>query len=198
MVLGDLDGNGSSDQIMLYYNGDKNYPLATRDQLVKQLPYMKKKFLHYSDYRNVKVSDIISQAQKEQTAELAIQELQSAWIRNDGKTFTLIPLPGEVQFSPVEAIEHGDFNGDGKLDLLLAGNFRAVQTELGPYDAGLGCILEGDGQGGWIPVSPMASGFLVPGEARDIKAVKISKNERIYLVSRNNSQLLGFKLNGKK
>jgi hypothetical protein len=194
MLLGDFDGNGSSDQILVYYNGEKPYPFASRDQLVKQLPYLKKKFLKYSDYRNVTVEDIISIAEQGQSAELAINELQSVWIRNDGNKFSLFPLPEEAQFAPVEAIHSGDFNRDGHADLLLAGNFNAVQTELGPYDASLGLLLLGDGKGKFKPVSSSSSGFIVRGEARDIKEIKTSKNEKIYLVSRNNDCLLGFKL----
>ena len=78
--------------------------------------------------------------------------------------------------------------------LLLAGNFNAVQTELGPYDASLGLLLLGDGKGNFKPVTPMSSGFIVKGEARDIKEVNTSKNEKIYLVSRNNDSPIGFKL----
>jgi len=198
MLLGDFDGNGSSDQILIYYNGDKSYPFASRDQLVKQLPYLKKKFLKYSDYRNVTVEDIISVAQQGQSTQLTINELQSVWVRNDRTQCTIIPLPQEAQFSPVEAIHSSDVNADGHADLLVAGNFSAVQTELGPYDAGLGLVLLGDGNGNFKPATPMASGFIVKGEARDIKEVNTSKNEKIYLVSRNNDSLLGFKLIRKK
>ena len=194
MLLGDFDGNGSSDHILVYYNGEKSYPFASRDQLVKQLPYLKKKFLKYSDYRNVTVEDIISVAQQGQSAELVINELQSVWIRNDRNKFSVFPLPEQAQFAPVEAILSDDFNQDGHADLLLAGNFNAVQTELGPYDASLGLLLLGDSKGNFKPVSSPSSGFIVRGEARDIKEIKTSKNEKIYLVSRNNDCPLGFKL----
>lgn len=198
MLLGDFDGNGSSDQILIYYNGDKSYPFASRDQLVKQLPYLKKKFLKYSDYRNVTVEDILSVAKAEQTAELSIQELQSVLIRNDGNQLSLLPLPAEAQFAPVEAVHSADFNGDGHPDLLVAGNLSAVQTELGPYDASVGLMLLGDGNGNFEALSPMKSGFMVVGESRDIREIRTSKNEKIYLVSRNNEGLIGFKLKQKK
>jgi hypothetical protein len=198
MLLGDFDGNGSSDQILIYYNGEKSYPFASRDQLVKQLPYLKKKFLKYSDYRNVTVEDIISVAQQGQSAQLSINELQSVWIRNDRTQCKVYPLPEEAQFSPIEAIHTDDFNRDGHADLLVAGNFNAVQTELGPYDAGIGLLLLGDGKGNFKSASPRSSGFIIKGEARDIKEVKTSKNEKIYLVSRNNDSPVGYKLTATK
>jgi len=64
MYLGDFDSNGGSDHILVYYNGDTSYPFTSRDQLVKQLPSLKKKFLNYTDYRDVKLEDIVTPQQK--------------------------------------------------------------------------------------------------------------------------------------
>jgi hypothetical protein len=193
MILGDLDGNGSSDHIIVYFNGDKSYPFASRDQLVKQLPYLKKKFLKYKDYRDVKVEDIVSPALKNQTTELRIDELQSMVLINNANKFSLNALPAEAQISPIEAFLIEDVNEDGFSDILLAGNLAAVQTELGPYDAGIGLTLLGNSKGNFSAVQPMNSGFIVKGEARGIKSIKTLNNRRIYLVSRNNDSLVGFR-----
>ncbi len=193
MLLGDFDGNGSSDHIILYYNGDTSYPLATRDQLVRQLPYLKKKFLFYKDYRNVNVEDILTPAQAGQSAELRINQLQSVVARNNGNGFTLSELPFEAQTAPVMAICVEDINEDGKLDIILGGNLKAVQTELGPYDAGFGMVLLGKGDCSFNALSPSQSGFFIQGETRSIKIVKNKKNEKLILVARNNDTLLGFK-----
>ena len=193
MLLGDFDGNGSSDHILIYFNGEKSYPFATRDQLVKQLPYLKKKFLKYKDYRNVTVHDILSSAQEGQSAELHINELQTVFVRNDGSKFVLNTLPIEAQFSPVKAICVTDLNSDGKMDVLLGGNLKAVQTELGPYDSSLGLALLGDGLGGFKTLSPSQSGFVISGEIRSIQKLLTSKKENIFLVSRNNEAIAGFK-----
>ena len=193
MILGDLDGNGSSDHIIVYFNGASSYPFASRDQLVKQLPYLKKKFLKYKDYRDVKVEDIVSPALRNQTTELRIDELHSLILLHSTNAFLVKPMPVEAQISPIEAIYAGDLNSDGFVDLLIGGNLSAVQTELGPYDAGLGLVLLGNGKGDFDPVQPMNSGFIVKGEVRGIKSVKTLKNETFYLVSRNNDSLLGFR-----
>jgi len=193
MLVGDFDGNGSSDHIIVYFNGDKSYPFATRDQLVKQLPYLKKKFLKYKDYRNVTTNDILSPAQAGQSADLKINELQTILARNDGNHFAMTPLPAEAQFAPVKAILTADINKDGFQDILLGGNLKAVQTELGPYDASYGLALLGDGKGNFKPLSPTQSGFVVKGEIRSIQTVKNSRKENIFMVSRNNEALIGFK-----
>ena len=64
MYLGDFDSNGGSDHILVYYNEEDSYPFTSRDQLVKQIPSLKKKFLKYRDYRNVRLEDIVTPQQK--------------------------------------------------------------------------------------------------------------------------------------
>ncbi len=139
------------------------------------------------------MEDIISPALRSQTTGLQINELQSLILINKSTTFSIQAMPSEAQISPIEAICAEDVNNDGLLDILLAGNLGAVQTELGPYDAGLGLLLLGNGKGDFKPVPAMNSGFIVKGEARGIKPVKTLKKEKIYLVSRNNDSLVGFR-----
>jgi hypothetical protein len=192
MLLGDFDANGGSDHILVYYNGDRQYPFVSRDQLVKQLPHLKKKFLHYENYRDAVLSDIVTPEQKQTSAELTIDMLQSVYLRNDGQHFEVVPLPMEAQVFPLETMLSDDVDHDGNLDIILAGNFTATQPDIGPYDAGIGLVLKGDGHGHFESFSPMRSGFVVKGEARDIAVVHTSQNQKIYLVSRNNDSLVAF------
>jgi enediyne biosynthesis protein E4 len=82
MYLGDFDSNGGSDHILVYYNGDKSYPFTSRDQLIKQLPGLKKKFLHYYDYRNVILEDIITPQQQGNSAEMRANMFSSVYLKN--------------------------------------------------------------------------------------------------------------------
>ena len=52
----------------------------------------------------------------------------------------------EAQFAPVTAIVADDFDGDGRTDLLLAGNEFGIPPLFGRYDASYGLLLHGDGQ----------------------------------------------------
>ena len=54
----DFDNNGSYDAILGYYNQDKCYPLYSRDQLIDQVPSMRKKFVRYHDYAGKTMDDI--------------------------------------------------------------------------------------------------------------------------------------------
>ena len=51
MYTGDIDNNNSIDHILTYYNQGKSYPLLSRDQLVKQVPSLRRKFLKYANYK---------------------------------------------------------------------------------------------------------------------------------------------------
>src|SRR2546422_4335629 len=57
-------------------------------------------------------------------------------------------LPTEAQFAPIYASLAGDFDGDGRIDLVTAGNFSGVTPVEGRYDASYGLLLHGDGGGG--------------------------------------------------
>jgi hypothetical protein len=119
--------------------------------------------------------------------------LATALARHNGDgSYTLVPLPREAQVAPVYGILVTDVNGDGKTDLLLAGNFDGVQPEIGRMAASWGLVLLGDGKGNFRPISARESGFLVPGQARDIQRVRTARGD-LYIVARNNDRPLVFR-----
>lgn len=193
MYLGDFDSNGGSDHILVYYNGDKSYPFPSRDQLVRQIPSLKKKFLNYYDYRNVKLDDIVTPQLQGNSAVMHATEFASVVLLNNRGKFDIQKLPTEAQHFPIYGLFIDDVNKDGHADLMVCGNLIAVQPEIGPYDAGVGLFLEGDGTGLFKAISPRTSGFIVQGEGREIRSIMNSKGEKSYLVGRNNDSILAFK-----
>jgi hypothetical protein len=192
MFLGDFDSNGGSDHILVYYNGDKSYPFTSRDQLVKQLPGMKKKFLRYRDYRDVKLEDIVTPEQKGNSALMMVDDFSSAYLENKNHTFVIKKLPFEAQLFPIFDMIADDVDEDGFTDLLIGGNLEASQPEIGPYDAGLGLFLKGNGNGVFTAIPPGGSGFVARGETREIGILKGSDKKKIYVVGRNNDSVLAF------
>jgi hypothetical protein len=58
--------------------------------------------------------------------------------------------------------------------------------------ASYGVFLRGDGNGTFDPVPASESGFLVPGEARDIQRIDTRQGE-LFVITRNNDRPLVFR-----
>jgi len=192
IVYGNFYGNGATDAILCYYNGGKNYPYYSKDEVADQIPSIQKQFLHYSDYADVEVKNLLNEQQwtKAHTAE--VKTFQSVFIRNNGnKSFALAPLPDLAQVSALNGMVSVDIDGDGNKDIILAGNFYPLRVQLGPLDASIGLILKGDGKGNFVSAKPMESGFFIPYNVKDIKTIK-TKTGPMVLVSSNNDSLRVF------
>ena len=111
--------------------------------------------------------------------------LETGIFMNKNKKFTFKALPMEAQFAPIKAIEIADFDGDGKLDLLLGGNFYRVKPEVGRLDGTHGLFLKGNGKHDFKAINAANSGLFVQGEIRDIKRI-----DQKIIFARNNATLL--------
>jgi hypothetical protein len=193
MYVKDFGGSGVVDQIVSVYNHGTSYPIAMRDELLKALPYLRARYPGYKDYARQTVTDIFTPDELRGAILRQARTFATALARNNGDgSFTLVPLPRAAQIAPVYAILARDVDGDGKPDLLLAGNFDGVQPEIGRMSAGYGLLLRGDGTGRFTPVPEPQSGFLVPGQARDIARVRTRRGP-LYVVTRNNDRPLVFR-----
>ena len=195
IIVQDFNGNGFVEQVLSTYMGGVSRPLALRDDLLHALPFRKPRFPTYDAYARASTADLFSPQQL--TGGGAVQKqaytFATALARNNGDgSFTLIPLPRVAQEAPVYGILGGDFDGDGHLDLLLAGNFEGVKPEIGRMSASYGLYLRGDGAGSFTPVETTESGFFVPGQARDIQRLRTRRGD-LYIVSRNNDRPLFFR-----
>src|SRR6185295_14181037 len=193
MYVKDFDGTGVSKQILSVYNHGTSYPIAMRDELVQALPYLQARFPRYADYAGKTVTDIFSPAELAGATLKQAHTFATALARNNGDgSFPLVPLPREAQIAPVYGILASDLDGDGKTDLLLAGNFDGVKPEIGRMSASYGLFLRGDGKGKFTPVRASESGFRVSGQARDIQRIG-SRQGNLYVVARNNDRPLVFR-----
>jgi len=198
MYVKDFDGNGFPEQIVTLYElatvsqDRKSLPLALRDELTNALPYLKPRYPKYSDYAGQTVAQILGSALNDAVVKQAETFATTLALSNRDGSYTLVPLPSEAQIAPVYGVLAGDFNHDGNVDLLLAGNFSGVQPEIGSMMASYGLMLRGNGRGGFTPLYGDQSGFVVAGESRDIQRLRTRRGD-LYVVARNNDRPLFFR-----
>ena len=196
----DIDGNGSLDPVPFYYIKDdegerKLFPAINRDPLADQVPAVKKQFLNHYDYAKATFSDIFKNT--DGLMEFTCEEMASCFFENKGNgKFEKHLLPAEAQFAPVNAILCDDFDEDGTLDLLLAGNEYEMEIMTGRYDASYGLFLKGSGKG-FSPIPPVNSGFTVKGNVRSMALVK-TKSKKLIVVGINNDYLKTFVVNRRR
>ncbi len=179
----DFDANGATDPVVTYFHGNTETPFASKDELVKQMPYLNKKYLSYADFARASLTDLFSREKLSRSKKKKVYELAHTYFQNNGKKgFSKIPLPRMAQISTVHDIMAEDFDNDGFKDLLIVGNSHEISTQLGRMDALHGLILLNDQNGGFRKAS--AQNFDIPGPARSIERIKI-KDVQYYVVGIN-------------
>lgn len=183
LYLNDFDRNESVEGILTFSNKDsRDMPYALRHTLIDQIKSLKKKFPDYQSFKNADINQIFNKEEMKGVQILEANELKSTLFINEGGfNFTATPLPQEAQLAPVYAIEDGDFDADGDLDLVLGGNLYRAKPEVGIYDASHGLYL--DNVEGVFKTSSRSNDFNIKGEIRDIKRI----DNQVFVFRSNDS-----------
>ena len=190
----DLNGDRKIDPVICYTAQGKEYPVASRDELLHQVGTLRKNFTTYGQYANATVREVIGSF-SDSIPKLKVQTTQSCVLENLGNgNFKISPLPVLAQISSVSGIITDDFNQDGFIDILLSGNFYPYRTQYGRSDSSIGLLLTGDGTGNFEPVSWDRSGFFAPGDIRNMISINGKKGRRFILLARNNDKMSLFEL----
>jgi hypothetical protein len=180
MYFTDLDNNGSIDPFFNFYIQGKSYPFVSRDELNEQIYPMRRKFNSYKMYADATINEIFSADDLAKAGKLVINNIKTTLFINTNGKFTTAALPMEAQFAPVSQVITGDFDHDGHTDLLLLGNHSDNRLKIGSIDANYGCLLKGDGKGGFTYIDQPSSGLSVMGDVKS--AIEISINKIQYLL----------------
>lgn len=192
LYVGDVDNNGSEDQMLAVTKDKKLYPFLGKEDLEKTLPALiKKNYLDYKSMAGRTVADIMGGGLPKLKS-CSANTLASVLLRNIKGQLQVSLLPAPVQWSPVFSFLADDFNRDGKPDVISGGNFYGVTPYEGRYDASLGNVLLQE-NGRWNTPMPLQSGLVLDGEVRDIKKIKTVGGKSLYAVARNNNSILFYK-----
>ncbi|MBO0930240.1 VCBS repeat-containing protein [Fibrella aquatilis] len=174
--LADPDQNGETDGLLAVAHNGTYYSFLGKDKLEQRLPYLKKKHLGYRDAAlslEVLFGPALANART-----LEAQTLSSALLHLDNGRFTLQPLPAEAQTGPLLC---GLALPGGRL--LVGSGFRSVQPYEGAYDALIPTLF----QIGKTADLAVLKRLNIPGEVRDLKAIRLANGQMGVLVLLNNA-----------
>ena len=203
ITANDFDKNGGYEAIPSLFLPDtkgalREFPAHGRDDIIDKMPFLKKKYNNYSSFASVTMDEIFTEEQKKGAIRLKVNNSQSCYLKNDGNgKFTMIPLPVMAQVSVLNGMIADDFNDDGNLDVLINGNDFGTEVAVGRYDALNGLLLQGDGNGNFLPLSILQSGIYIPGNGKALVKLMGSKGDYLIAASQNRDALKIFQLKEK-
>jgi len=193
LLVKDWDRNGSIDPLLVYQKHDKEWLFNGLDELKKQMPKISIRYPNYSAFAGHTLHQIFSEKDLISTPKKNAVIFKSIQVLNHGPgNYQIQALPREVQMAPIYAFLADDYNSDGSIDILSAGNFFGNATALGRFDASYGNLLRGDKKNDFVNIEPYQSGFAVEGEVRDMQSINAG-NEKWLLIGRNNGKVAVFR-----
>ncbi len=194
----DFDGNGLYDPFISCFWRDsvgnrKEYFYPTRDDMIKQLVLIRRKFKTYAEYGNATVKEVFTEKEMEGAQILKTNWMSSSFIENLGNgKFKISKLPTQAQLAPIYGMMPYDIDHDGKLDILMVGNDYGMELLNGRADAFYGLVLKNKGNNEFQPVELNESGFYVPGDARALSRIVSAKGNDLIVATQNKDSLKVF------
>lgn len=190
---GDFDENGKWDIVLSYYNQGKPYPVRGLQCSSEQMPSIKEKFKTYNAFGDATIEQVYGEDQLKLALRYDAKHFASSYMENLGDgNFEIHSLPNEAQISCVNSIQVDDYDLDGKLDILIAGNMHGSEVETPRNDAGIGLFLKGDGNGQFEAIPSKESGFYAPMVVNDMETI-IVNGQQLLLLANNNNFMQAFK-----
>ena len=186
----DFDRNGTLDLVLSYENRGVYYPVRGRQCSSQQMPFIAEKFGSYDSFARAKLDEIFEPSQLEGALSYNAYTFSSTYFENrSGAGFESIELPIEAQLSLGTTLISFDVDSDGSLDLLLAGNRHEAEVETPRSDAGIGCLLLGDGKGSFTALEASQSGLYLTGNIKS--GVKIGRKGKkpLFVFARSDGPL---------
>ncbi len=192
----DFDNDGRIDPVMSYFINGKNQIGHSRDKLIEQINAMRVRFKTYQSYAEATFDKSFLPEELSDAYVVKSYNFASSYLENlgDGK-FKLSQLPMVCQISPIEGIVVDDINQDGNIDVLLTGNAYQNEVSTGRYDAFMGTLLKGNGDGSLKAVSLGESGFVNDFDGGGLGILRNVDGKTFFLAANNNGPLKVFETN---
>ena len=133
--------------------------------------------MYFKDYAKAKIHDILTPAQLEAAKKLEVNTLKTSYFENKNGQFIPKELPVEAQIAPVHTLQAMDVNGDGHLDMILAGNSLNNRAKLGHLEGNHGLVLLGNGKGDFQTMAAAKTGLSLKGMVRASKKIRVGEKD---------------------
>ncbi len=192
--VSDFNQDGSRDAILSSFVNGVSYPAHPRDDLFQKLPSYKKYYTSYKAYADETMQIFLNRTPDARPEVLQCEMMESSVLINEGKEkWKFITLPMEAQFAPLYGMVINDYTQDGLVDLITSGNSYAPDVLTGRYDALKGLVLEGKGDGTFVPIEVEKAGLLIDKDAKALVELIITNNKLLLLAAQNNDSLTVWK-----
>ncbi len=198
LFTGDFAGNGTTQSLEGYYEGDRLFPWLTRNQLGATIPAVLRRFPKNDQYARASLGEIVGEDRLAAAQRMAATEFRSGvFLSQPDGTYQFSPLPRLAQISPITGVVAGDFDGDGKTDLYAVQNSSSPNPAVGRFDGGLSQLFRGDGHGHFAPVPAAVSGLLIGDETKAVAMLDFDQDGwPDFLVTRKNGETMAYRNRG--
>lgn len=193
LYANDFDKNGSLDVVLAKEYKGEIVPARGRECSSEQMPFIAKKFESYTDFANANIEDILGEKSVEEAQKYQATTFGSYILRNNGGTLSYEKLPALAQIAPISSSVIYDYNKDGYMDIIIAGNYYDTEYETPRQDAGRGLVLINNGGKSFEAVPSWVSGLDLNGNFRHISLLK-RKDDTLLVAIENNGPLKIYKL----
>lgn len=191
----DFDKNDLYDPFISCYWRDslgnrKEFFYPTRDDMIKQLVLIRRKFQTYAAFGAATVPEVFTKEELEGAQILKSNWLSSSYIENLGNgKFQITALPVAAQLAPIYGILPYDIDQDGLLDILMVGNDFGMELLQGRADAFNGLVLKNIGKSKFNTINLDKSHFFVPGDARGLTRIGLSNGQDLIIATQHRNLL---------
>jgi len=189
LYYADFDGNGQADPLIFHYMGEKLVPFGTRDDLIKQIPILKRKHSSYVAYSksnhpaDLFSADILAKA----TKKAAVEFRSGAYVQQADDSFIFSPFPFSGQLSPVQDLAWDE----SSKRIFIVGNFNDFRVDLGKNTANAFQTFQYK-DGIWV-TSKVENSIPNQAEIRHLKSIKV-KGTNYQIAVPNNGGVFWVKL----